>query len=431
MISGIAGFILLSDFNLAIAILNTLLLNSGDVDMGVAASYSITFFYISIFALNRGFTVSLENYVQQAYSRGEFRKINQIFRQSMLLSFLEFLIIAVGGSFLLPFLLKFMSLNDQSITDTTLMLFLLMPSMFFRIISEMFKSLFKGLDQFQGLSIGLNISFLIFVVVTYILMSVLNLALIGYAISLFTFECLNLVVCLYFFFFIEKNKNIRNTQFSIFNNICWLSIEGLKGVIPYLLTWVVNELMIIPISLLHSKTQLTAFAIIFPISNTVFGILNGFLIVLLNQLNFALGRRQFQVVIKKFWVFTGLVFITVVFFSVIVYLVVLTLAGFQENEDVKFWIQESAFSCLVMTFGIGMRGWMLRVMIAFEKKISLSFQSLIFDTLLRAPLEFLLIFPLGFELSGHFYAAAIVQVIVFYQIYQCATSDFKEFVGVR
>lgn len=431
IISGIAGFILLSDFSLAIAILNAFLLNSGDEDMGVAASYSITFFQISIFALNRGFTISMENYVQQALSRGEFRRINQIFRQTMLLCFLEFLIISVGGSFLLPQTLKFMQINDQSIKKTTLMLSLLMPSMLIRVISEVFKSLFKGLGQYQGLSIGINIAFLIFLAVTYFQMQVLNLGLVGYAISLFTFECISLVVCLYVFFFLKKNKSIRNTQFKISNKLCWLFQEGLKGVIPYLFTWVVNELMIIPISLLHSPSQLTAFAIIFPIPNIVFGIINGFIIVLLNQLNFALGRRQFQVAIKKFWNFSILVFITMLFFSILVYIVVEILAEYQENADVKISIQKASISCGFMTFGIGMRVWMLRVMIAFEKKVSLAFQSLIFDTIARIPLEFALILPLGFDLSGHFYAAFLVQVVLFYQIYQCATSDFREFEGVK
>lgn len=322
-------------------------------------------------------------------------------------------------------------MTEESISKTVLMMLILMPAMLIRQVGEVFKSLYKGLGIFMKLSVAINIIFVIFLVIAFLTMEVFNLGLVGYAISLTSFTTMTLVVCLSFFFFSRTKTELRNNKFGLFTNLGWLFWEGVKGLVPYLLSWVVNELMIVPISLMHSQTQLTAFAVVFVVPNIVFCILNGFTIYLLNQLNAALAKKQFKLVNRRFWLYTSIVTIMVLIFSIICYIVLNILADLQDNLEVSQAIYDVSLSCAVMTFAIGLRTWMTRVMITFEKKMSLSLQSLVFDTLIRVPLEFTLILVLDFKLSGHFYSAALVQVVVLIQVYQCANSDFKEFVGIK
>lgn len=147
--------------------------------------------------------------------------------------------------------------------------------MLVRLIGDNMKAFLRGQGIIKELGMFINIQFCFFIVYSYVIMEIFQWGIFGYGLSLFVYECTSLSSGLYFFFF-KIDPRIRNTEISVFKNLGWFFNEGAKATLPLMVTWVVDELSIIILTLLHSNAQLAAFAFLLTVPNTVFKLCQGF-----------------------------------------------------------------------------------------------------------------------------------------------------------
>lgn len=104
ILSGVSSLFVYSDYSFGVLLLNAYLLRGGDVQLGAAASYTITFINLSIFAIDSGNYFILQIYTGQCLAKKKFRKMNLYLRQTVLFNFLHFFIFHLLCSYLLPML---------------------------------------------------------------------------------------------------------------------------------------------------------------------------------------------------------------------------------------------------------------------------------------------------------------------------------------
>ena len=98
------------------------------------------------------------------------------------------LIITVPLSFLLPLLLEAFNVDDLVISETRLLLFGLMPAMFFRTIGDSMRSLLQGMGYMTPLGFLNLLNIAVFIPYAYLLVTKIGNPLLGYGLALAIYE---------------------------------------------------------------------------------------------------------------------------------------------------------------------------------------------------------------------------------------------------
>lgn len=304
-----------SDFTFATLILNTYLLSDGNSSLGAASSYVIMFINITVFAFTMGYNFTLQNYSGQCFAKEEYRKMNLFYRQTAFFGVINYLILCVGGSIILPYVQSSLGMDVETITYTGELLRFCLPAMFVRTMEDNLKYLLRGQGIIRPIGIGINISFFIFLVYSYLIMEHLKWGSFGYGLSLFIYECSSISTSIYSYFML-MDPRVRDCSFPIRRNMFWFFRQSLNVLFPLLVTWVVQELLIIVLTLLHSDAQLGAYAQLMIFPNITYKISDGFQTVLQKNLNTCLGRKQYRKSISLFWQYSFIMLILLVIMSI-------------------------------------------------------------------------------------------------------------------
>lgn len=251
MLSGTLNILSTADYIITIMLLNTYLLQGGNVSLGGAVSYVNMFTNIVTFALTMGYNFTMMNFSGQCSGKQEYRKINLYYRQVAFFSNLNFLIFGIGGWFLLPYGQRALSMDEETIGYTSQLLLVCLPAIFIRTNEDNLKYLLRGQGIIKQVGMGINVAVVLFLVYSYVIMVTLDMGIYGYGLCLFIYEVTSCSVSIYCFFRI-MNAKCREMTLPFTKNIFFTFKSSLKITVPLLVTWVSGELLIILLTMLHS-----------------------------------------------------------------------------------------------------------------------------------------------------------------------------------
>lgn len=142
--------------------------------------------------------------------------------------------------------------------------------MFTRLITDNFKAFFQSLGLIDQIGLYTSLNFLIFLAVSYFVMSYLNLQEIGYAISIGIYEFNGLMICLYLYFFKLDPKIRENYSLSIADNFCWYGLEAVKASLIELPNEILIELLLFVVVYKGNSDQVAVFSVVENSGNVVF-----------------------------------------------------------------------------------------------------------------------------------------------------------------
>ena len=206
-------------------------------------------------------------YTAQCHARAQFARMNLIRRQAIFFCLVEFFVVCMGGGFFLGSLQRLLGLSEATVDNTRTLLWCVYPSMVLRVVGDNMKAYLRGQGIINEMGLFINGCFVLFLGYSFLIMQVLGLGIFGYGLCLFLFEASSLLSELYFYYY-RMDHRARNTKMPFSFNLFWLFCEGIKSMIPLLLTWVVNELTIIILTLNHSEVQLATYAVVSQVPET-------------------------------------------------------------------------------------------------------------------------------------------------------------------
>lgn len=202
--------------------------------------------------------------------------------------------------------------------------------------------------------------------------------------------------------------------------------------LPNLVTWGVQELLIIILTMVHNEAQLAAYAILLIFPNLLNKVSEGFQTSLIKRMNISLGRRRFQSAKDQFWVYCSFMLTLLAFFSCLISGATYLISSlYADTNEVKKWLQVSMLPLGVYVFLASSQVCIQNVMISFEHRTTLFWLNFAFGLVIRVPLTYLMVVVWNYQLLGFFYASIITQIYVVIMIVIVAQTDFKGFIGVK
>lgn len=419
------------DFSLCMLILNIYLLSSANISTGVASAFMVPFMNITVLAMMQGFNRTLQIYCTQYLSKGLYSRINLIYRQSLVLSILLFVMTSIPSIFAFPFLLRALGITEIAIYKTQVLIVIVIPAMIIRVFADTSKSMLRGLGIFNPLGSSIYFCFLLFLLYSYLFMVVLKLEFVGFGLSLFLYEFSCLISVLYL---VWKYSYKVTSDFSldISNGFTWILCESLKSVLPYLTSWVIAELAVIILTLTKDEVQLAAFAQLTNIPGTFLKLVGAYSGVFVNFLNECFAKNDYTRSLKQFKIFcVTCSAIYVIYLAVMFLIALIIISSYKVDSPIRSAIIEAIIPTITYSYLAMIQVSLYPCCIAFELKGLLTFFGIFFDIILRVPVTFIVVFVYGQGLSGLYWTNTIFQftfVIIFGSI---LLKDFKNFKGTK
>ena len=127
--------------------------------------------------------------------------------------------------------------------------------------ADCFKGFFTSQDLIKEIGTAYALNFAVFLVYSFVIMSLFELGIVGYALCIFAYELIGLGVCLSFY----NNKireEIKDQSLPITQNLGWYSQEVVKTALGNYGSWVMYDLCIVFVSFARNPFQIASFSIL-------------------------------------------------------------------------------------------------------------------------------------------------------------------------
>jgi len=421
--NGFLSMLTFGDYFIIITILMTLLSKMSDNKTIAAAGYQFGFFSVIVFALNTGVVEAMGVYGSQAYSREDYRRVNLILRQTLLILIILFL---VFGLFLGNFsdtIYTILGIEEITARLTRKLILLVCPGLFIRSISDILKAFLQSQSKIKMVGYANFAALIVFFICSYPIMVLLDLGLFGYGLGIFIYEATSFLFYAYIYFY-QMEDLLRDTSLPLSENFGWIIWECCKNTGSNFAPHLSFELIIIILTQTGDTSQIASFSLIVTIPSLIYYFVEGFNIFPRTLLNFHIGRREIslgkEVVLKTFLLNGFLALISPV--ATILLILFIKTYG-TSSPSVIAWINNStllmSLHCAFMVLQCSSK----MLAISLELKEHVFYTGIVASILLRTIMSYVGVVYLGFTILGVIWTMNLSIIL--------STSSFVTFVALK
>lgn len=274
--STIVCYCTFSDYDLCTILIQSLFAmedSRSSIKLSASIAYMTVFYSICSFCFNSGLLISLSCYGAQAAGKLDYARLNLLLRQSLVFSFISFVVIGGIGYHLLPFFLQVLKAAPSEVVRTQKLILLLAPSMVMKAITDTFKIYMQVLSEVKQFGAVYTLHFICFLSYSYFIVEILEYKLRGYAFVITVYQIIGLAICANFYYK-KLPQNYRDESLPIFLGFSWHLKEAYKNTLIVFWYHLSQLFLVYFVSTTRGISEVGALSILLTAQTVIFNFFN-------------------------------------------------------------------------------------------------------------------------------------------------------------